>query len=50
MADEGNLSDEEYANAFTDTLLKNNNKNSELEFTDPDDNLEDEDEDSPYYG
>lgn len=48
MADEGNLSDDEYANAFTDTLLKHNNKNN-IEFTDPDDTLEDDEEDSPYY-
>lgn len=48
MADEGNLDSDEYATAFADTLSKNNSKyNNEIEFTNPDDALEDED--GPYY-
>ncbi len=50
MADEGNLNDEEYAAAFADTMLKNSNKTNKIEFTDPDDALEEDEEDSPYYG
>jgi len=49
MVADGNLNKAEYAAAFKDTLRQHNNKTDKIEFTEPEEALE-EDEDSPYYG
>lgn len=49
MVTNGNLTDDEYNTAFKDTLRQHDNKHSEIEFTDPEEALEDDEEDSPYF-